>query len=65
MDEPTPTSLSKAADISVPYAWQILKGERTPSLAVALRIYDSLRLQYGPLEGLDERDIEAARKMAA
>jgi transcriptional regulator with XRE-family HTH domain len=61
----SPTELSKAADISVPYAWQILKGIRTPTLAVALRIYDGTGRQFGPLDGLNKRDIEAARKMAA
>ncbi len=61
----SPTELSKAADISVPYAWQILKGKRTPTISVALRIYDNLGLQFGPLVGLNKRDIEAARKMAA
>lgn len=60
----TPTELSKAASISVPYAWQLLNGARKPSLVVALRIYDATGLQLGTLEGLCERDIEAARRMA-
>lgn len=61
----SPTELSRAAGISVPYAWQILNGKRTPTLAVALRIYDGTGQQFGPLEGLNKRDIEGARKMAA
>jgi transcriptional regulator with XRE-family HTH domain len=61
----SPTELSRAADISVPYAWQILKGERTPSLAVALRIFDATGEQLGPLAGLNKRDIEGVRKAAA
>ena len=61
----TPTKLAKAASISVPYAWQILNGKRTPTLPMALRIYDATNEQIGPLEGLNKRDIEAARKMAS
>lgn len=59
----TPTQLATASGISVPYAWQILNGKRSPSLAVALRIYDATSEQLGPLDGLGKRDIEAARKM--
>jgi transcriptional regulator with XRE-family HTH domain len=61
----SPTDLSKAAGISVPYAWQILEGKRTPSLSMALLIYDRTGTQFGQLEGLSKREIETARKMAA
>lgn len=63
----SPTELSKAADISKPYAWQLLRDPplRTPSLPMALHIYDRTGLQFGPLAGLTKREIDAARKMAA
>lgn len=65
MDKPSPTELSKAADISVPYASQILAGLRTPSLTVALRIFDGTGHKLGPLASLSDADIETARRMAA
>ena len=61
----TPTELSKAAGISVPFASQIISGKRKPSLGMALQIYDAAGVQFGPLAGLDTADIEAARRMAA
>lgn len=61
----TTKQLATAAGISVPYAWQILNGKRTPSLPMSLRIYDATGEQMGQLEGLTKRDIEAARKMAS
>lgn len=47
------------------YARMLLANDRRPSLAVALKIYDATGYQCGPLEGLNRRDIDAARKMAA
>ncbi len=61
----TPTELSKASGISVPYASQILSGRKTPSLAIALKVYATTGLQLGPLAGLNRRDIEGVRKAAA
>jgi len=58
-----PTELSDKTGISVPYASQILKGERFPSLEVALMIYDRAGQKFGPLKGLTKREIETARKM--
>ena len=60
----TPTQLSKAGEVTVAYASQILAGLRQPSLSVALRIYDSTGERFGQLRGLDDAEIETARKMA-
>lgn len=60
----TPTELSKAVDISVPYASQLIAGVRRPSLPVAVRIYDATGKRMGPLVGLSRDEVEAARKMA-
>jgi len=57
--------LAKAAGISQSYAFEIINDKRRPSLTMALQIYDATGLQYGPLDGLNKRDIDAARKMAA
>lgn len=64
MANPTPTALSKAASISVPYASQIIAGLRTPSLQMAIQIFDATGHKFGPLVGLGKSEIETARKMA-
>lgn len=38
---------------------------RTPSLRLAIKIYDATGLQLGPLTGLMPEDIEPLRKVAA
>lgn len=61
---PTPTELSKAAGISVPYAWQLLNPgpdgrPRTPSLALAIRIYRATQntLKLGPIADATDAEI--------
>jgi hypothetical protein len=62
----TPTELSKAAGISVPYASQLLSGARGASLRVALNIFDKTGLQFGVLKGLPKETIDQLRpKIAA
>lgn len=46
------------------YARMLIAGTRRPSLALALRLYDGTGRQFGPLDGLTKREIEAVRKMA-
>lgn len=60
----TPTELAEKAGISIPYASQLLSGERKgSSLSMAYRIYDATGLQFGPLVNLTATDIEAMRKL--
>ena len=61
----SPTDLAKRARISVPYASQLLKGRRMPSLELALRIYGETGVQLGLLEGLTPDEIDVMRKAAA
>lgn len=65
----SPTELAKRTGISVPYACQLLnndpKQKRTPSLAVALRVYDKTGLQLGFLANLTPKEIEPLRRKAA
>ena len=69
VDMPTPTELATAADISVPYAYQLLKGRegkpegRTPGLGMALRIYDRTGERFGPLIAATDAEIAAYRKL--
>lgn len=61
----TPTELAQRADISVAYASQLLNGKRQcSSLSMALKIYDATNLQFGPLRGLSEQEIEPLRVAA-
>lgn len=58
----TPTSLSKAVGISVPYASQLLKGPRVEggrdmSLAMAIRIYRATSHKLGPISEASDDDI--------
>lgn len=60
----TPTELADKAGISVPYASQLLSGERKgASLSMAFKIYDATGLQFGPLANLTPKDVEAMRKL--
>lgn len=58
----SPTELAQRTDISVPYASQLLRGKRNPSLTVALHIYDRTGLQFGFLTGLTADEIEPLRR---
>lgn len=57
----TPTELADAAGISVPYASQVLSGERGASLNMAFKIYDATGLQFGILKGLPKETVEQLR----
>ena len=61
----SPTELSQRADISVPYASQLLRGKRSPSIGIALQIYDKTGLQFGFLVGLTPDEIEPLRRKVA
>ena len=56
----TPTKLSRAAGISVPYASQLLRkiDPRTPSFAMAIRIYRETGHKLGPIAGASHGEIE-------
>lgn len=58
----TPTSLSQAVGISVPYASQLLSKEagrkaRQPSMSMAVRIYRATGHKLGPIAGATEDEI--------
>jgi transcriptional regulator with XRE-family HTH domain len=63
--ELTPKALSDAGGISQSYASMILSGDRTPSLEIALRIYDQTGQQFGILKGLSDSAIDELRGRAA
>lgn len=65
----TPTKLSQAVGISVPYASQLLSTDpeqkRTPSLALAVRIAKATGHRFGPVQDLSEREIDVLAKALA
>jgi hypothetical protein len=61
---PTPTEIANATGKTEAYARMVMAGTRSPSLRVALRIYDELGVRYGPLASLTPKEIATARKMA-
>lgn len=58
-----PSELAKLAEISVPYASQILNGIRSPSREKAFAIHEKTGLCFGPLVGLTAEQIGLLRDM--
>jgi hypothetical protein len=52
----------EAGGVSAAYARMLRNGDRYPSVALALRLYDATGAKVGPLVGLGKAAIEAARK---
>ena len=59
----TPTALSKAASISVPYASQIISKQRAPSRPLAIIIFRETGHKFGPLAALSDADIETLARI--
>jgi hypothetical protein len=57
-NKPTPSQLRDAADISLPYASQILSGDRAPSRSLAIRLMRKLDWRHSILDGLSEEQID-------
>ena len=62
--ELTPTTLSRAVDISVPYASQILKGVRTPPQAMAIRIFRATGHKIGPIANASDEEIAVLERFS-
>jgi transcriptional regulator with XRE-family HTH domain len=60
-----PVELARRCGISRVYAWQLLRGDREPSLELALQIYANTGVQLGMLKGLTPDEISVMRKAAA
>lgn len=60
---PTPTEMAKAAGISVPYASQILSGQRCPSRGLAISIFRATGRKFGPIEALSDADIDTLERI--
>lgn len=61
----TPTSLSRAIGVSMPYASQILSGKRPPQVPMAIRIYRATGHRLGPITVATEEEITALEKHLA
>jgi hypothetical protein len=53
----SPTALAKSAGISVPYASQILSGVKTPTQAMALRIFRATGHKVAPIAEASDEEI--------
>jgi transcriptional regulator with XRE-family HTH domain len=65
MDDLTPTVLADKADISVPYASQLLSRKRTPSREMALHVYQRTGLRLSFLSSMSDRDIATLVRLEA
>lgn len=59
-----PTDLAIQLECSVPYASQLLSGERIPSISTALKHFDKSGHKFGPLKNASDDEIETLRKFA-
>lgn len=63
----TPTDLSKAAGISVPYASQLLSTKddqrREPSQSLAIHIFRKTGLKFGPVAKLTDEEIDLLERL--
>ena len=60
-----PNAIATAGGVTPAYARMMLAGTRKPSLPLAIRIYDAIGVQLGPIAGLSRSQIDTARQMAA
>lgn len=55
LDPITPSKLAALADISQPFASQVLSGVKVPSMRSAIKIFRATGLKFGPIaEATDE-----------
>lgn len=60
--KPSPSKLAQAIGISVPYASQLLNGDRKPPLSTALKVYRAIGVKLGPIESATEREIRVLER---
>lgn len=61
-EELTPTKLAALADISVPFASQVLSGAKVPSTRSAIRIYRATGQKFGPIAGATDEEIDVLER---
>lgn len=59
----SPTEFAAAAGISVPYASQLLSGNRAPSQALAISIFRKTGQKLGPLARMSDADIDELERL--
>jgi DNA-binding XRE family transcriptional regulator len=67
MDKGKPQSLAQRLQgigIKKSHAYMIARGDRTPSLPLALKIHDALGLKLGPLADASRAEIKALERVA-
>lgn len=63
-NEPSLCKQLSAIGISAPYASQISRGVRSPSMALALRIHREIGVKLGPIAGATKAEISALERVA-
>lgn len=63
-DAPSYTEFAKATGISVPYAYQLHQGIRSPTLPMALHIWEKTGTRFGLLKDGEATDDEIAAMIA-
>jgi DNA-binding transcriptional regulator YdaS (Cro superfamily) len=58
-----PSKLAGALGISVPYASQLLGGQRTPNAELALRIWRAEGPKLGPIEALSDDECDQLERL--
>lgn len=58
MSELTPTSVAAALDISVPYASQLLSGDRDMPRGIAIKLFRATGAKLGPIANATDDEIE-------
>ena len=61
-DTPTPTELAKAADISVPYASQLISGKRPWPVSLAIKAFRETGTRFGPILAASDDEIEVLER---
>lgn len=59
----TPTQLSAAVGISLPYASQIINGRRAPARALAIHIFQRTGAKFGPISRMSDEDISTLARI--
>jgi len=59
----TPTSFAAATGISVPYASQILSGQREPAMSLAISIFRKTGKKFGPIAQATDEEIDVLERV--
>lgn len=56
-NKPSPSKLAAEIGISVPYASQLLSGDRTPPVPMAIKVFRAIGVKLGPIANASDDEI--------